>query len=110
MGRQDVKQPIEDGKTPLDDTSGLLVDASTRDELNTLEFQNVSEALLKYLGRKPTERRAPFTYEWFLKVHREMFGKVWRWAGEIRKSDKNIGIDKMKIREALKVLEKDYVY
>lgn len=105
-----MKHPADDGKTPLDDTSGLLVDASTREELNAVEFQNVSVTTLKYLGRRPTDRQAPFTYEWFLKVHREMFSKVWNWAGEIRKSDKNIGIDKLKIREALKTLEKDYSY
>lgn len=111
MGGLGKGRPIkEDGKTPLHDTSGLLVDASTREELNAVEFQNVNRAILKYLGRRPSDRQAPFTYEWFFKVHRQMFGKVWQWAGEIRRSDKNIGIDKTKIRDALKSLEKDYHY
>jgi Fic-DOC domain mobile mystery protein B len=105
-----MKRRADDGKTPLDDTSGLLVDASSREELNAVEFQNVSEATLKYLARRPSDRQAPFTYEWFLKVHHDMFGNVWKWAGEIRKSDKNVGIDKLRIREALKILEKDYHY
>ena len=105
-----MKHKSDDGKTPLDDISGLLVDTSSREELNAVEFQNVSQATLKYLGRRLTDRQAPFTYEWFLKVHHDMFDQVWKWAGEIRKSDKNVGIDKLKIREALKTLEKDYHY
>jgi Fic-DOC domain mobile mystery protein B len=97
-----------DGKTPLVDLSGLLVEVETREQLNALEFQNINQAIQKYLLRRATDRTAPFTYEWFLKVHREMFGKVWSWAGQIRRSNKNIGIDKMQIMEALKALEKDY--
>jgi len=26
-------------------------------------------------------------------LHREMFGDVWTWAGEFRRSDKSIGVD-----------------
>lgn len=98
----------EDGKTPLTDFEGLLVDVRTRDELNALEFFNVNKAHEKYLLRTPSAKKAPFTYEWFLKVHREMYEDVWAWAGIIRKSNKNIGMDKSQIREALKALEKNY--
>ncbi len=109
MGR--LTSPEEappDGKTPLTDQSGLLARVRTQDELNVLEFSHVSQVTTKYLIRRPSKKKAPFTYEWFLKVHREMFGKVWTWAGEVRKSDKNIGIDKLKIRDTLKMLEKDF--
>lgn len=98
----------EEGKTPLTDYGGLLVDARTRDELNALEFCNVGKAHEKYLLRRPSTNKAPFTYEWFLKVHREMYEDVWAWAGKIRKSNKNIGIEKSQIRETLKALEKNY--
>ena len=111
MGRlkfSDNKNGSEDGKTPLTDFGGLLVDVHTRDELNALEFLNVNKAHEKYLLRRPSEKKAPFTYVWFLKVHCEMYGDVWAWAGAIRKSNKNIGIDKSQVRETLKSLEKDY--
>ena len=98
----------EDGKTPLSDLSGLIVDVHTRDELNAREFVNISKVHAKYLLRRPSEKKAPFTYPWFLKIHREMYEDVWAWAGEIRKSNKNIGVDKSQIRETLKALEKDY--
>ncbi|MDC0934639.1 Fic family protein [Pirellulales bacterium] len=35
---------------------------------------------------------APFNYNWLLKVHREMFGDVWKWGGETRMSDLNLGV------------------
>lgn len=107
MGRL-ISKPTTDGKTPLDDWAGLRVDIRTRDELNVLEFANINKATVKYLTRCPSKKKAPFTYEWFLKIHREMFGDVWEWAGQLRQTDLNIGIDKLKIPEALKSLERDY--
>ncbi len=32
-----------------------------------------------------------FTEHFCRKLHKEMFGETWKWAGEFRKSDKNIG-------------------
>lgn len=97
-----------DGKTPLADREGLRVQIRTQNELNVLEFENISKATTHYLVRHPSKKKAPFTYEWFLKVHQEMFGNVWEWAGKIRRSDKNIGVDKLRIPETLKNLEKNY--
>lgn len=112
MGRleKDNLSPVQEGQTPLDDSSGLLIDISTREELNAYEFANVNKTITKYLLSKPSDQKAPFTFDWFLKVHREMFREVWEWAGQIRKTNKSIGIDKMQIRKALKLLEKDYHY
>lgn len=36
-----------------------------------------------------------------------MFGNVWDWAGEFRKTNKNLGVDKWKISTALKTLLDD---
>jgi Fic-DOC domain mobile mystery protein B len=36
-----------------------------------------------------------------------MFATVWRWAGEFRRSQKNIGIDWMQVPEALHLLFQD---
>jgi Fic-DOC domain mobile mystery protein B len=109
VGRLTLKsKATNDGKTPLADSSGLLVDVYTRDQLNAFEFENVNKAITKYLIRRPTDKMASFTYSWFLQVHREMLGEVWNWAGQIRHSNKTIGIDKAQIRDALKSLENDY--
>ena len=46
--------------------------------------------------------------EKFIKdVHKRMYGDVWAWAGEFRKTEKNIGIDKWQIPTELKYLVDD---
>lgn len=87
----------QEGQTPLDDISGLLGDVKNRQELNDLEFKNNVAAYKKYLLKKLTEKSAPFNYEWLMKIHKDMFGKVWRWAGVPRNSDLNIGVPKERI-------------
>lgn len=87
----------ENGQTPLDDVSGLLVDVKSRRELNDLEFKNNSSAARKYLLKRLSGKSIPFTYKWLQKVHKDMFGKVWRWAGTARDTDLNIGVPKEKI-------------
>jgi Fic-DOC domain mobile mystery protein B len=42
-----------------------------------------------------------------LKLHREMFGDVWSWAGEIRTCELNIGIPFLQVRQELHVLADD---
>ena len=73
------------GETPLDDISGLrLRYVHTRAQLYGAEEENVAEVIAKYLSKRPNRREAPFTHEWMLGLHREMFGKVWIWAGRVR--------------------------
>ena len=43
-------------------------------------------------------------------LHVKMFGKVWRWAGQYRKTNKNIGVDKYEIPTQLKMLLDDCRY
>lgn len=73
------------GETPIDPT-GLRRPGSIRNrkELNVAEANNILPVVTKYLGRKPTRRMAPFDYSWTRRLHKAMFGDVWKWAGEIR--------------------------
>lgn len=100
-------KPIK-GETPLDDISGFLhlkqFPNPTRDLVNGLEAENIRQAIVKYLARKPSKRTAPFTYEWLLRLHREMFGDVWRWAGALRTTQTNIGDPPQRLMEALQAL------
>ena len=90
------------GETPLDDLSGLRDKSiSTRVQLAIAEEQNILQAHQKYLSGRPNRRTAPFTYAWMLRVHREMFGKVWKWAGQVRTTEKNIGIPAANIGQEL---------
>lgn len=96
------------GETPIDDISGLRnKDISTRSQLNAAEAENILKATLKYLAGRPSRRAAPFSVPWMLKLHREMFGDVWKWAGEIRSCELNIGVPFYQVRQDLLVLAED---
>lgn len=99
-----------DGATPLepDEKERLrLSHITTREELNIWEHRNILEAH-RWLSRK----RGPAELdENFLRtLHRKMFGKVWDWAGNYRRSNKNIGIDWPQIPVALRELLDDLAY
>lgn len=99
------------GETPLDDYSGLkLKHVKTAPQLNEAEYLGMLAAVDKYLGRKPTKRMAPFTSDWMLRLHRQMFGEIWLWAGKLRSSDKNIGVRSHLILPLLAGLCGDIVY
>jgi Fic-DOC domain mobile mystery protein B len=98
-----------DGQTPLDEDEkeGLLIPTiSTRGELDEFEQQNIEKGILWTLKR--SFKTEIILSEKFIKdVHRKMYGDVWAWAGEFRKTDKNIGIDKWQISTQLKYLLDD---
>lgn len=101
-----------DGQTPLDEeeSEGLLIPTiSTRGELDEFEQQNIERALQWTLGRnfKPA---TVFTEHFIRMIHERMFGDVWSWAGDFRKSNRNIGVDKWQIPTALKSLLDDALY
>jgi len=63
----------EEGQTPLDDISGLLVKIETRQELNDWEFKNNNKAYKKYFLQKLSKKFVPFNDEWLRQVHKEMY-------------------------------------
>jgi len=100
------------GQTPLDEDEkeGLLIPSvATRGELDEFEQQNIEEAIQWSLARKFKPERI-FTEAFVKEVHKRMYGNVWAWAGEFRKTNKNIGVDKWEIAAELKILLDDAVY
>lgn len=96
------------GQTPLDDLSGLRVkNIRTTAELNAAEAENIRKAILKYLAARPTTRSAPFDVRWLCRLHAEMFGDVWTWAGTLRTSQTNIGCKPYEVAERLHNLLED---
>ena len=83
------------GQTPLseEEKEGLRVGSiTTRQDLDEFEQQNIDKAIERLAGKKFKVEK--FLTERFVKdLHREMFGDVWTWAGEFRRSDKSIGVD-----------------
>lgn len=101
-----------DGQTPIDEDekAGLLIPTiATRGELDEFEQQNIENALLWVAGRsfKP---EVVFTEEFIRSVHKRMYKDLWTWAGEFRKSEKNLGIEYWKIPVQLKQLLDDARY
>jgi Fic-DOC domain mobile mystery protein B len=96
------------GETPIDDLSGLKIKGiRTRAELNVFEATNIEKVAAKYLTIRPTRRSAKFTFEWCLKLHKQMFGDVWDWAGVPRVREFNIGVPSCAIPENLAMLLED---
>jgi len=91
----DIEYP--DGATPLDpdEAEGLrLTHITTREQLNIFEAENIREGAA-WAWRS---RSKDMLNEGFIRrLHRNMFGKVWKWAGNFRNSDKNIGVPKERI-------------
>jgi Fic-DOC domain mobile mystery protein B len=99
------------GETPITDISGLKVRGiATRRELAVYEADNIRRALVKYLAGKPTGKTAPFNYSWSLRLHKQMFGRVWKWAGNVRTCDLNLGVPWQQVEPQLFNLLKDLAY
>lgn len=101
-----------DGQTPLDEDEkeGLLIPTiATRGELDEFEQQNIEQAVQWSLGRS-LKAEAVFTEDFIRALHKRMYGNVWAWAGEFRKTNKNIGVDKWEIPTALRTLLDDVKY
>jgi Fic-DOC domain mobile mystery protein B len=93
------------GETPIDDISGLKhKSVRTRAQLNIVEAQNIQKPTLKYLSGHISKQIAPFTYEWVFRLHGEMFGDVWEWAGSPRQKDVNRGYRAYQIPDQLEQL------
>jgi Fic-DOC domain mobile mystery protein B len=100
------------GKTPLDEDEkeGLLIKSiTTRGELDEFEQQNIEKAML-WLKSKKLKTEEILSEKFVRELHRRMYAGVWKWAGEFRRTDKNIGIDKKQIPIALKQLLDDCIY
>lgn len=94
--------PTIPGETPIDDVSELKVKGiALRRELNEYEAKNILKAVIKYLSRKPSRRLAPFDFKWARRLHSEMLGDVWGWAGRLRMTELTIGIQPAQVEPAL---------
>lgn len=92
-----------DNATPLtpEEREALIpADISYRHELNAAEQANIYRAQSWALAR----RRELLTERFVKELHRRMLGEVWRWAGEFRTGERNIGIPSYEIPMTLRDL------
>ncbi|NJN41297.1 MAG: mobile mystery protein B [Flammeovirgaceae bacterium] len=101
-----------DGQTPLEDDEkeGLLIPTiATRGELDEFEQQNIEQAIQWTLTRN-FKQQDIFSETFVREVHKRMYNQVWSWAGEFRKTNKNIGVDNWRVSTELKALLDDAIF
>jgi Fic-DOC domain mobile mystery protein B len=107
-----MKDPLEeqdDASTPLteEEREDLIPSyIALRPELNEAEQANILEAEEWAFARK----RDVLDERFLTGLHKRMFGRVWRWAGKFRKTERNIGIDAYRITVELRQLLDDCRY
>ena len=98
-----------DGPTPLsiEEREGLIPSYITmRSELNQAEQANILEAEAWAFKKIRDVLAASFLDN----LHKRMFGNVWRWAGQHRRTGKNVGVDAYRIVPELRQLDDDCRY
>lgn len=99
----------DDNATPLseEEREQLIPSYITlRSELNEAEQANILEAAEWAFSR----RRDVLDERFLQNLHKRMFGHVWRWAGQFRQSEKNIGVDAYRVQPELRQLMDDCRY
>ena len=107
----DETQPI--GATPGGDTSGLLLEhLSTTTARNAAETEAISRAYDKYVFRARRKKQGTewLTDDFIRRVHADMLGTIWEWAGKYRQTKFNLGVDPHLIREQIKLFTEDFLY
>ena len=97
------------GQTPLDEDEkvGLKIKSiTTQGELDEFEQMNIEKAV-EWSIHTNLKPKKILTEKFIKGLHKKMFGDVWKWAGEFRKSEKNIGIQWTQIGIELKNLIDD---
>ncbi len=103
--------PEPDGATPLEeeDKDGLLLSwIATRDDLNLAEQTSIAKARLA-LRRRSFGVEIVLTDVFAKRLHRDMFGDIWKWAGKYRATERNIGISPWGIAVSVRDLMADAV-
>jgi Fic-DOC domain mobile mystery protein B len=99
-----VIEPVaDDHATPLrpEERDALIPTYITsRGELNELEQRNIATADVWAFSRKHVIFRERF----LTGLHRRMFNRVWRWAGEYRTTPRNIGVEPHLIQPEMRKL------
>ena len=102
----------KDGQTPLEEEEkdGLKIKSiTTYGELDEFEQLNIEKAV-EWTIHTNLKPKNILTEKFIKDLHKKMYGDVWKWAGEFRRTEKNIGIPWTKIELELKNLLDDTKY
>ena len=101
-----------DAQTPLDEEEKedlKIKSITTQNELDEFEQLNIEKAV-EWTMRVNLKPEKILTEKFIKDLHKKMYDDIWRWAGEFRKTDKNIGINWTQIGIELKNLIDDTKY
>jgi Fic-DOC domain mobile mystery protein B len=100
------------GQTPLakEEKEGLKIKSiTTHGELNEFEQLNIEKAVEWSINTNFKSENI-LTEKFIKNIHKRMYGDVWKWAGDFRKTEKNIGVPWIQISMELKKLLDDTEY
>lgn len=106
-----ISARMSDGNTPLstEELADLIPNLATKEELNEWERENILLAR-EWATADRTQPEEMVSDEYIRKLHRKMFDQTWKWAGQYRVTEKNIGVPVHEIRERLMELLGDVRY
>lgn len=92
----------DDASTPLspEEIAELIPNLATKQELNEWERENILQARAWANADRTEPLRMP-SDEYIRKLHAKMFDQTWKWAGDYRRTEKNLGVPVHEIREQL---------
>lgn len=94
----DDEQPNATPLTPAEREGLIPSHITLRLELNELEQSNIMAATLWAMSRK----RDALDERFLRNLHKRMFKSVWRWAGEYRQTERNIGVEPYRIQTEMR--------
>jgi Fic-DOC domain mobile mystery protein B len=101
-----------DGQTPLDEDEKedlLITTITTRGDLDEFEQLGVEKAI-EWSMKRTVGLEQILTEDFVKELHKRMFENIWRWSGQFRTSNKNLGVDKNQIHIEVKKLCDDCRY
>ena len=90
----------KDGQTPLDqeEKEGLKIKSiTTQGELDEFEQFNIEKAV-EWTIRTKLKPENILSEKFIKDLHTRMYGDVWKWAGEFRRTEKTLGSRGHKLR------------
>jgi Fic-DOC domain mobile mystery protein B len=100
-----------DGNTSFspEELADLIPSLATKEDLNEWERENILNAR-EWAAKDRTCAADVVSDSYIRKLHEKMFNQTWKWAGQYRNTEKNIGVPFHEIREQLGGLVGDVRY
>jgi Fic-DOC domain mobile mystery protein B len=98
-----LNRKYSDGNTPIrpEETEQLIPRLSTISELNEYEAVNILLAREWAFDRRTMKSADPLQEPYVRELHHRMFDNVWKWAGNYRQTERNVGCDPKEILQRI---------